>query len=306
MTNANPEDFIPIQFGSAKEFQDRPRYLPRLVCENDQLARIVGKYSFTEQEKLECGLNGCERVHWHGWVIQTKDGDETHCGRNCGEREFGVLFKEVEAVFKLAEDRRNKRERLEQVAGERGSYLAEAKVLYEHLSSLGNRVQSVLSEIRKDSALERAFQTCVRSGGRIMVENEDSKRMRSAMGAETGKADLKAIGVIRGIDGTLSFQKVLQELKYQVISPLEKLSLDDLNKLSDKELTAKTQAFSELHQTLSRAKSAIQVLQQFSASSNAQAFLLLPQSMSKKSRTARVQRILERICELYAGSTKST
>lgn len=175
MTKLNPVDLNPILFKSAEEFQTRERYKPQLTCAHDKLERIVGKYAFTEKEALECGLNGCGTKHWHGWVIRTTDGDETHCGRDCGEREFGVKFKEVEAAFKQAEERQSRTERLEQVARERDEILAVAIPMYERTSAAINHVQYILNQISKEANLKRVFDDCVRSRGRILVADEESR-----------------------------------------------------------------------------------------------------------------------------------
>lgn len=299
MTTPKTEDLLPIQFTSAREFEDRARYQPSLTCETSQLERIVGKYSFTKAELLECGLNGCRTRHWNGWVIKTKDGDETHCGKDCGEREFGVLFTEIEAKYKAAEERQSRRTRLEELAKERDSILAAAKGLYDQVRAAANVINDVLNEVKRDSGLQRVFHACVRSNGRILVEDEDSKRLRAAMGAGTGKADLKQIGLIRGVSVVFSQETVGQELKYKIILPLQELTTENLATLPDKELASKTQQFSQLQQTLSSAKQFLAAFQQFSSSANGQAFTLLEYGVPKNSRTGRVSRILTRIERMY-------
>jgi hypothetical protein len=303
MTTPKSEDLLPIQFKSAQEFQNRAEYQPSLICETSQLDRIVGKYTFTKAEQLECGLNGCRTRHWNGWVIKTKDGKETHCGKDCGEREFGVLFTEIEAKYKAAEERQSRRNRLEELANARDSILAAAKGLYEQVNGAGNLINDVVKEIKRDSGLERVFQTCVRADGRILVEDEDSKRLRAAMGAKTGKADLKQIGLIKGLSVVSSQFTVAQELKYRVILPLQELTTESLNTFSDRELGSKTQQFSQLQQTLSSARGFLATFQQFSSPANGKAFTLLEHGVPKNSRTGRVGRILTRIERMYDAPT---
>ena len=304
MTILTPDDTLPILFKSPEEFDKRPGYQPQLTCTRDQLEKIVGKYTFTKEQQLECGLNGCRTKHWHGWVIRTKDGKETHCGKNCGERDFDVVFKEVEAVFKAAVERQSKKDRLEQIGRDRDALLADARGLYEKVSAAGKRIQAVLNEIKRDVALERAFESCMRSGGRILVEDEESKRLRAAMGANAAKADLKVIGIIKGTSAVFDAARAASELKYKIISPLQDLTTENLNALPDKELSAKTQAFSSMQQTISSAKNFLSAFEQFNSPSNAQAFVLLQQSMPKKARTGRVGRIVERITLIYSGTER--
>jgi len=299
MTQTLPSDFIPTQFKTAAEFQALQRYEPKLICEKDQLDKIIGKYSFTEAEKLECGLNGCNQIHWHGWVIRTKDGRLTNCGRDCGEREFGVLFAEVEAVYRAAEERQSRLERLKQLGQERESLLQEATSLYDSVSRAGNWIQVILDELRKERFLDNAFRDCVRNGGRIQAEDEDSKRVRSAMGAASGKADLKTIGVIKGSQAVFSGPTVSQELRYRVIDPLRELTMENMLALSDKELNSKSQSLSQIKQALSSARNFLATYEQFRLAENGAALALLPQIIPKKARNSRVSRIVERIERLY-------
>ncbi|MDB5856233.1 MAG: hypothetical protein JWR22_4274 [Herminiimonas sp.] len=272
---------------------------PCLQCGKDALDRIVGKYSFSEKEKLQCGLNGCNTWHWNGYVIQTKEGDETHCGQDCGNREFGVSFKEVEAVYKAAVDRKTKKDHLEQVAKDRDALLVQARELYSLIFAAGNHIDRIVGEIKRDPELDRAFTYCLRSGGRILVEDEESKRLRSAMDAGTGKADLKSIGMIRGTSVVFGAARLAGELKCQVIAPLHQLTVDNLDFLSIKDLTKKAATFGNLGQVLSRAGQVLSDYDQFKSLENLEALQLLPHAIPKRARTGRVVRILERLRQHY-------
>lgn len=305
MTNTPKEDITPIAFQSAEEFRARPKYLPALHCSRDDLDRIVGKYSFSEKKQLQCGLNGCNTWHQHGYVIRTKDGWETHCGQDCGHREFGVTFKDVEATYSQAEERKSRKDFLDKIIQDKQALLLEATALYERVSIASNHVQRILNEIRRDRGLDLALSNCLRNGGRIQVEDEDSKRLRNAMGASSSKADLKTIGIIRGGAVVASASTAAKELMFQVIGPLKHLDDEHLNDVPMRVLQDKTKVFSELRQIISRAQQMLQDYEAFVSPANLQTFMLLQESMSKKARNGRTTRILEKLPTLINPSTSS-
>lgn len=295
MTPTATEDRTPIKFGTAEEFQARQKYLPQIRCAKEMLDCIIGKYEFSSKEKLQCGLNGCNSWHWNGYVIRTKDGHETHCGKDCGKREFGVVFEQVEAAYKSNEDRKSRAEYLDQLGRDRDMLLSESLQVYQLVSEATNFVQSITNEVRKDPIFDRAFSICIRSGGRIQVEDEDSKRLRSAMGASTEKADLKTIGVLRSVFIVNTSPFVASELKSQVITPLQNLTSENLDSLSLKDLTARASMFGNLRLTLNKGYQLLADFEHFSDPNNLKTFGLLIEVIPKKARTDRVRRIIERI-----------
>lgn len=81
-----------IDYGATLDFQLRERYEPTLVATQEELDLAFGKYTrpAPKPDWIACGLNGCDEPHRYGWVIRLIDGRETHCGPDCGERQFGA------------------------------------------------------------------------------------------------------------------------------------------------------------------------------------------------------------------------
>lgn len=297
MTTANLDDLIPIAFETAAEFQSRDKYQDRLQCTDDVLERIVGKYVFSEKDKLQCGLNGCRSWHWHGYVIRTKNGGETHCGQYCGFRAFKVLFKDVEAAYKAAEDRKGRLDFLRNLLEQRDDLMRKAINLEAQASEAGSRIHILRTQFERDSHLERAFRDCLRNTGRILIEDENSRRLRAAMGAAADKADLKTIGVVRGTSAFGRSGTILLELKYKVILPLENMTEHGLQDLDNKQLMLESTSLGSIKQILSATEQFLRDYQMLNTKENLETFRLLLLAMPKKFRTNKVHRIFEKLAD---------
>src|SRR5882724_11249527 len=89
----------PIRFSSADEFKTRAAWRDGVDPAQHKPAKIIGDYAFAKTEALPCGLKSCRTKHQYGYVIRTEDGLETHIGRHCGKRYFGVQWGEIQSVF---------------------------------------------------------------------------------------------------------------------------------------------------------------------------------------------------------------
>jgi hypothetical protein len=182
------DDNSPIFFRTVEEFAVRAGYQLQLTCTRDELDRIVGKYERPKTDQIECGLNGCTQRHMYGYIIQTKVGAETNCGQDCGSREFGVKFHEVEASFKKAEEDQLRRRLLGEIVKNRTDLLVAAKNLRSKIQDAANRVSTIVSEIKREPALYHVFESCLRIGGQIRIAQTVDEALRR------DKADLITIG----------------------------------------------------------------------------------------------------------------
>lgn len=61
------------------------------------LDSIIGRYTF--RDYVPCGLSNCHTPHGKGYIVVTKDGQETNIGKDCGRNYFGVDFETLSAQF---------------------------------------------------------------------------------------------------------------------------------------------------------------------------------------------------------------
>nr|WP_217345082.1 hypothetical protein [Noviherbaspirillum sp. L7-7A]MBV0879301.1 hypothetical protein [Noviherbaspirillum sp. L7-7A] len=298
MNTSFSKDITPIAFKSAEQFQTRPNYQAALRCNTEELDRIVGKYELSEKEKLQCGLNGCNNWHWHGFVIRTKDGQETNCGKDCGSRDFKVSFKEIIAVYRRAEDAASKKDRLTQILADRESLLAEAERVTADVRIASSKIERIRAEIKKDAVLDRAFQSCMKVDGRIQVEDDASKRLREELGLPAGKADLRTIAVIRGGNALRQSSIIHYRLSRFLVEPLAGMTAQNLDALTTKQLAAESMRFGNLKQHLSDGRQFLTDAAEFNSAANIETLLLLQELIPKNARTSRLSRIFERLPQM--------
>lgn len=288
----------PIQFQSADEFRGRDDYVPELRCEKDELDRIVGKYEFTEQQSLRCGLNGCNKLHWHGWVVRTKAGRETHCGRNCGEREFGVSWTEVEAEYRAAEERFARQSVIQQTLLDRGAMLEHAERMVIEMTTLWARVSLIRDLIAKERPLLQELEKAMKSDGKIVVGRQVDSETARGMGGKIGRVEQHTIATVLGIQALANPGSPVVKLRNFAVLPLRQFAVDDLPKLDDKALKKKTAEITAIRSHIADAERFLAQARQFCTSANMAQLSKLTEAVPPKSRRDRLRRIERQLLEM--------
>lgn len=285
-----------ILFKSADEFRSRNGYVEALIVAKGELERIVGKYTFSEKEALRCGLNGCGTPHWNGYVIRTKSGQETHCGKDCGKREFDVEFAAVEATFRRSLDTQQRRTWLEGMLERRDSMLAEAASCVAQLQPVCTQLQDVVQRINRERDLAVAFRSALRAGGAIRVEHRVDSKAADALGLSQAQrrqletvATLDGIGAIHdgGASDRMHVESCLSSLRSNVIPSLRQFSRESLTVLSYAKLKAKTREMDNCLDLLKRATSALEEARRFLLPANLRKLAHLPGSSQRAERVRR-------------------
>lgn len=92
------------------EVRSRPGFNPNLDPTKHELGAIIGRY--IEPEKVICGLSNCHQPHARGYIVSTKDGQETNIGKDCGKTHFGVDFVDLSRQFDRDITEKENRDRL--------------------------------------------------------------------------------------------------------------------------------------------------------------------------------------------------
>jgi len=284
-----------LLFAFAAEFRTREGYQPQLNYTKDELDRIVGKYAFAEKDQLQCGLNRCNHWHQHGYVISTKDGRETHCGQDCGQREFGVTWDEIQAVYKKAEDVRAKRAILAEFIPRRGAMLDEVRRLLSAAQVACARVASVMAQVRQAPALEGTLAAVLREGGRVRIAVRLTEDQREAMGITDERANLQTIATIEGGDAVSAHTRIVSTLRSEVVVPLERLTEDSISGLDEEGLKREVKALDLRERALEGARRFLVEAERFCHSDNLARFSELKQVMPSKAKDQRLDRILARL-----------
>lgn len=289
----------PIHFQSADEFQSRPGFITKLVCESSDLSHIVGKYTFGRHMAMRCGLNNCNQRHWAaGYVIRTKDGRETNIGSDCGYREFGVVFEELEARYRAAEDKQAHESVVLELQGVRVELLSELGKLEPQVSKLAFEVNQIIQAIAHDRPLKKVFDEALKEGGNIYVFEAVSEAGQLAMSRGRGEthATVKVRkGALKGIQCVESVAIITRQLKFQAYIPLVELAEPKLRGLSDKDLKKTVTTIKQVREAISdvvRFRNAAQV---FCGEANRREMLKLAEAIPRRQRIDRINRTLQKI-----------
>jgi hypothetical protein len=290
-------DTTPIQFQSADEFELLPGYEAAMRCTPEQLERIVGKYAFDKARQLRCGLNGCNRTHWHGYVISAKDGRKTHCGQDCGKREFGVTFDEVEATFRRAEAAAARASNIAEAVRERDALLARADSIMGQTSQWAKKVSDLLGLIDREPSMRRALDGALRDGGRIRRAAKVDRELLAVMGQRSGAAQLETIGVVAGGQAVMLHREVAAHVRSRAVWILRPLTGEVLAGLSEKDLAIRSREITDARQALQDAESFIGMAARFTSSENKRELAKLLEVVPSRSRTQRASKIAKRLAE---------
>ena len=99
-----------VKIDSWRDIESRPGFIKDLNPKDKKLEAIIGRYMFGE--KIRCGLSNCHTPHSKGYIVTTKDGNETNIGKDCGKTYFGVDFDTLSRKFDKDVTESENRERL--------------------------------------------------------------------------------------------------------------------------------------------------------------------------------------------------
>jgi len=237
MTSSFLDRPAPIFFTDPDEFRGRDKYHAALNCTADELSHLVGKYDFPKSKWIPCGLNGCTTMHGKGFVFAKKNGEEGHCGRDCGQNHLGFAFDKVMAEYQAAVKAHSERKRLQELQGD----IEATKIEYERVLRLtergARRVRYLLRNyIEKTPEVEREFWSAARNGGRVNVPDFAARQRQKELGIKRRDTDLVTIGSIRGYYAVFQYEDIVNRLDRRIVT-LERIENTEIEKLKPKELS---------------------------------------------------------------------
>lgn len=87
-----------VRIESLDEMLEIPGYVSNLDLKGKKLETLLSDYNFSQ--RIPCGIKSCHRKHNKGYVVKTTDGQITNIGHICGEKYFGVTFKQMSNRFR--------------------------------------------------------------------------------------------------------------------------------------------------------------------------------------------------------------
>lgn len=288
-----------IDYGATLDFQLRERYEPQVTAAGDELELAFGKYTrpASKADWIPCGLNGCNEPHRYGFVIRLRDGRETHCGPDCGQKHFGAKWTEVVATVQATEEATATRNSVAKLLADRDALVNRGTDLAERSRQLEERVFSANHYLKPFTALGRAIDKCARSGGSIRAEIKSEATGIAAAG-RPAKAELRTVATIEGIALlTPSFTRYSAVID-SMLPGLRALNAEALRGASKKDLAKRSKEGQTFTETLNRAERQLDSGDRLFEFTNLQKFeLLLQHQLRSADITPQLRRALD---DLYA------
>lgn len=286
---------VPIHFKSREEFESRPNYLPAVRCTSDGLDYIAGKYGFSADKKLQCGLNGCNSWHQHGFVIATKSGTETHCGQDCGRREFHVSWDEIHAEFERQAKADVRKQLVSKLLEDRNELLKRALSMQSEIAGACSKVRAIYDELRKEPLLAKEFENALANDGRILTELEVDARVAQAFGQRGRNANLTTVGRILGRVAPAKYRSIAATFERSVVQPLVDLGEKSVDTMSDERIEQSVRTIEALRLELGVADQFLTSSRQFLSPKNFAEIEKLKLVLPSRARTSRLDRIFGRL-----------
>ncbi|WP_218309735.1 hypothetical protein [Alteromonas antoniana] len=268
-----------INLKSWDEVFERPGFKRGVNPTEIKLKRIIGKYDFSDEN--HCGLSSCNTSHKKGYLVVCANNIETNIGHKCGEKYFGVDFKELESIFKKDINLRNARENIQRRIGEL-DYIRErvARMWKPEGLELFCKVRDIKSnngsitgalrvklERRAKTGDEKVFDTVKASEADIVLEEERLKRELSASEKQHFMINVP-VGIIYGVRAFCSFIVIKEVLHDEMPALLDELDKLDTSLLTDTQLLDWSKRLNGIDSRIMAAQDTIEDCKRFLVNTN--------------------------------------
>ena len=266
-----------VRIDSWVEVLERPGFVANLDPATVELEAIIGSYQF--KDYVKCGLSSCHQPHGRGYLVTTKDGQETNIGKDCGKKHFSVDFETMRKAYERDFQNKERREQLETLQAKIPSYLdaikniragsAGADSLYALLQSLTTRGKGM-----PETLIEEISKMAKARNGRIIRQRQATDLEIEDLEAMQGKEIKRPhytgeeIGHLAGIPALYPEHNLRELLVLDVIEGLEHIQQLDIPSLRESELRTHSKWASELDVKLNTVKQTVREAKTLLAPSN--------------------------------------
>lgn len=241
-----------LRFETAEEFQTRPCYKANIDPNLDKPTKIFGGYGFKREKYILCGLVSCKRLHGAGFNVKTALGYETNIGHCCGKTRFGAEWVAMEASFQRQTHLQALHDVLTTAVQRRKTTLDAALRIMPLVEEAHALVASIMMGINADRPLAKVFESCRRDRGSLVYFRKLTEDERALSPGQTTVRTL--VGHIDGVNATSENPKLIRELRFKIVEPLNDFSEQDLKQLPLKDLEKKSLEFGAMGGLLQRAE----------------------------------------------------
>ena len=264
-----------IRFTHPDEWQGRSAFRSSLTVTEHDLSRFVGGYNLPKELYQRCGLchggKPCNQEHGHGFVVATKEGLETHVGKDCGLRHLGAKFEELERLFTASVRTEDLMKRMRELTTKQAELLRRAQQAINDCDHAAAAVGQIKHRIGREPALAEVFKHALASDGSVFMEVRVSDREYE----DTRKRYRRE--VFGRIDGFAAATERSPRTAIQtiVLPAFHSLTEEMLIGLSAKKLATKSKEAGEAERLLIEADVFVALCKRFTSRRNWQTFALV-------------------------------
>lgn len=229
-----------VRVNEWEDIKARPGFTSNLDPAAHELSSIIGQYAFAE--KIPCGLSNCHTLHFKGYLVSTKSGQETNIGKDCGKNYFGIDFENMAIQFDRDMREKEARERLWSFSFRLEEFKNAISVLRkgEQGADWAYRLSRQLVDLGRlvPSIVRRHISSMLKTGeSQLTLEREATPQEYEMEEARTGRAPKRPIIVsekiaeIRGLEMLQQANDLRQILIVDLeenIKIFESLNIDSL------------------------------------------------------------------------------
>lgn len=254
-----------VRVESWSDITERPGFSGDLDPGKHTLDSIIGRYAFAE--KVPCGLSNCHTPHNRGYIVVTKDGQETNIGKDCGKTYFGVDFETLSNKFDRDMTEKENREKL-------WAFFFRMEEVAALVKALRDDAHGADWVFKQTEALQNIQKVPTKVVRRLaaMVKSRDPRLVRDREATEAEAAQLEAsqgrrlprpqyvteqFGELAGLEAFYPENNLRKLLIDDVSEELKALAATDIDSLSYEKLAKWSRWLGSLDATLERAAAAI-------------------------------------------------
>lgn len=258
-----------VRIESWEDVLSRPGFTVDVDPNSVELKEIIGSYKF--KDFIKCGLSTCHQPHGRGYLVVTKDGQETNIGKDCGKTHFSVDFEGMRRAYDREITNKERRERLTALKHQipaisqhieelkKSEYGANwvhknVKALLEPGKGLPREVLARIAALRRSRDGSLTVQRLATKEERDLAEASGQKR--------AGDPEMyveERAGFIKGVPALYEENDLRSIVVEKIEAGVERLAAADIDQLGDRQLADLNKWATELEPAIKKAEEAVGV-----------------------------------------------
>lgn len=261
-----------VKVNSWEEIKERLGFSSPVDPKEIKLKEIIGRYDLTPMDR--CGLSSCRTKHNKGFLVVCDGGIETNIGQKCGQREFGVKFRELAATFRRETNAQRHRLTIGEHKNRADDYERRVAFLWngeQQGSWLYDQMHARMGRLFDEVTSKKLYERAKRKETEISRQVALDKKERQAA-EQTGQKGMthrtQRVALIAGLSAAKDYKKLKKLVEVQLGNELQAFKELDEEMLSNEELKYWDNWCSLVEKRIQHAQNILEDCQRFLLPSN--------------------------------------